>query len=249
MSVAIERQGPILIVSMEREAKRNAIDAETTNALDSAFNLLDDDPSLWVGILTGSATVFSAGTDLRQGSGDPTPRGGHYGLVARQRTTPLIAAVEGSALGGGFELVLACDLVIAGRTASFGLPEVTRGVLPTSGALFRGPRALPLNVAKQLILTGQPLDAHRAYSLGLVNSVVDAGTARAEAIGVATLVASNAPIAVQQSLRALDRYVSSLDDFAWRLTDEATTKVTGSADMREGVNAFFERRDPEWTGT
>lgn len=248
MTVGVERQGPILVISLEREPKRNAIDTETANALDGAFNLLDDEPSLWVGILTGSTTVFSAGTDLQLGSGEPTTQGGHYGLVVRKRTTPLIAAVEGHALGGGLELVLACDLVVAENGATFGLPEVARGVLPTCGALFRGPRALPLNVAKQLVLTGQPLDAERAYSLGLVNSLVVAGTALAEAVRLATLIASNAPIAVQQSLQALDRYVSSQDELGWHLTEVATTNVSGSADMLEG-RAAVEHRVPRWSGS
>ena len=125
-----------------------------------------------MGVLTGTPTVFSAGSDLARSAVTEAPRtdrGGEYGVIRRDRAKPLIAAVEGPALGGGFEIVLACDLVVAARTASFGLPEVKRGLVPTCGGLFRTPRALPLNVAKEMLLTGDRLDPERAYTLGLVN--------------------------------------------------------------------------------
>ncbi len=145
MSVATRTEGRVLVISMQREAKRNAIDAAMTAGIDAALNRLDDDASLWAGVLTGTATVFSAGTDLAVGPGPPTDRGGPYGIIRRKRRRPLIAAVEGPALGGGLEIVLACDLVVAASDARLGLPEVSRGVLATCGGLFRGPRALPLN--------------------------------------------------------------------------------------------------------
>ncbi len=132
-----------------------------------------------MGVLTGTPRVFSAGSDISIGRGASaaTERGGEYGVIRRQRVKPLIAAVEGPALGGGFEIVLACDLVVASRTASFGLPEVKRGLVPTCGGLFRTPRALPLNVAKEMLLTGESLTPERAYSLGLVNVVAEPGEA------------------------------------------------------------------------
>ena len=144
-----------------RTEKRNAINRAIADALDDALNELDDDPDLWAGVLTGSADVFSAGSDLTAGGDYHTRRGGEYGIIRRRRRKPLIAAVEGPALGGGLEIVLACDLVVAGRTARFGLPEVSIGVVPTCAGLFRGTRALPLNVARQLILTGRPMEAPR----------------------------------------------------------------------------------------
>src|SRR5829696_2862634 len=152
--VRTEVSGHVLVVTMQREAKRNAVDRAMADALDDAFNRLEDDDDLWVGVLSGSDRFFSAGSDLTAGGDYVTERGGEYGLVRRHRAKPLIAAVEGPALGGGFELVLACDLVVAGRTARFGLPEVCIGVVAACGALFRAPRQLPLNVARQLVPTG-----------------------------------------------------------------------------------------------
>src|ERR1700704_1454686 len=170
MPVETERSGRVLIVSIQREEKRNAINRELADGISDALDALDDDPDLWVGVLTGTRTVFSAGTDLSGtgGSSPATARGGEYGVIRRNRVKPLIAAVEGPALGGGFEIVLACDLVVASRTASFGLPEVKRGLVPTCGGLFRSPRALPLNVAREMLLTGDRLDPERAPPLRLL---------------------------------------------------------------------------------
>jgi enoyl-CoA hydratase len=167
--VVTRREERVLIISMVRGAKRNAIDRTMADALDDALNELDDDAGLWAGILTGTTEVFSAGSDLTAGGDYVTSRGGEYGIIRRRRRKPLIAAVEGPALGGGLEIVLACDLVVAARTARFGLPEVGIGVVPTCAGLFRAPRALPLNLARQLILTGRPIEAQRAYEVGLVN--------------------------------------------------------------------------------
>jgi enoyl-CoA hydratase/carnithine racemase len=133
------RRGHVLLIRMAREAKRNAIDRAMTHGIDEALNLLDDDDELWAGVITGTTTVFSAGTDLKDGSGR-TERGGEYGMIRRRRAKPLIAAVEGPAFGGGFEIALACDLVVAARSARFALPESRRGVVASSGALFRAMR-------------------------------------------------------------------------------------------------------------
>jgi enoyl-CoA hydratase len=246
--VRSERRGRVLVVTLRREEKRNAIDPEVTAGLDAALNELDDDPELWVGVLTGGSSVFSAGTDLGAGSGEPTERGGDYGVVRRARRKPLIAAVEGPALGGGFEIVLACDLVVASRTATFGLPEVVRGVLPTCGGLFRGPRALPPNVAKELVLLGRPFDAERMRALGVVNRVTEPGEALAGALELATAIAENSPVSVQQSLQAMERALGADDDLGWQATADARAVTLASEDSREGIRAFFERRAPRWTG-
>ncbi len=177
MTVDVERIGRILVISIQREEKRNALNAEITAGVDAAMNELEDDPELWCGVLTGTATVFSAGADLGGGTGGPTPRGGEVGLVRRHRTKPLIAAVEGYAVGGGMELVLSCDLVVASTSAWFGLPEVKRGLMPDYGGTFRSVRQLPPNVARELLLTGEFLPAERAERLGFVNRLTEPGQA------------------------------------------------------------------------
>ena len=152
--IKTERVGRTLVITMLREDKRNAINQAMTNSLDAVLNELEDDPELWVGVLSGGSRVFCAGTDIKSGSGKPSTRGGEYGIIRRHRSKPLIDSVEGFAFGGGFEIALACDMIVASQTASFGFPEVKRGLIATSGALFRAPRTLPLNIAREMLLTG-----------------------------------------------------------------------------------------------
>lgn len=249
MTVSTERHGRVLVVSMQRPEKRNAIDVAMAEGIEEALNTLEDDPELWVGVITGTSDVFSAGTDLRLPASPATPRGGEYGVIRRTRVKPLIAAVEGLALGGGFEIVLAADLVVAARNAQFGLPEVSRGTLPTCGGLFRAPRALPLNVAKELALTGDRLDAERAERLGLVNRVTEPGGAVAAAVALAERMCANAPVSLRQSLWALNETVQAGDETAWSATAQATVTVKATEDSTEGRRAFFERRPPVWTGS
>lgn len=250
MTVTTERQGRVLVIRMERVAKRNAIDGAMTEAMDAALNLLDDDPEVWAGVLTGGTEVFSAGTDMAAGSGTPTERGGLYGIIGRSRRKPLVAAVERIAFGGGFEIALSCDVIVAGADARFGLPEVKRGLIPTSAGLFRAPRALPLNVAKELILTGEPMSADRLERLGVVNRVVPAGEALTAALELANLITANSPVAVSQALQAVDRIVAAggADEVGWETTRAAAKVINASEDRREGVAAFFERRTPNWPG-
>jgi enoyl-CoA hydratase/carnithine racemase len=250
MPVETERTGRVLVVTIRREEKRNAINEELAEGISAALDELDDDPELWVGVLTGTPTVFSAGTDLSgtRRSSPATERGGEYGVIRRDRVKPLIAAVEGAALGGGFEIVLACDLVVASRTASFGLPEVKRGLVPTCGGLFRSGRALPLNVAREMLLTGDRLDPERAYSLGLVNVVTEPGEAVDGALALAARICAVGPIGARASLRALERTVAERDELGWDATTQATAAISGSDDLHEGLLAFFEKREPRWTG-
>jgi enoyl-CoA hydratase/carnithine racemase len=233
---------------MERVSKRNAIDRAMADALDDALNELDDDHDLWAGVLTGGTDFFSAGSDLTAGGDYSTERGGEYGIIRRWRRKPLIAAVEGPALGGGLEVVLACDLVVASSTARFGLPEVTIGVVPTCAGLFRAPRALPLNVARQLILTGRPIEAARAYEVGFVNVLTPPGRALEEALALADELCANAPVSVQSCLQAVNDIAAADDDLGWEETHRALRAAAGSADAREGVAAFLEKRSPVWTG-
>jgi enoyl-CoA hydratase/carnithine racemase len=233
---------------MARGAKRNAIDRALADELDRALNELDDDPDLWAGILTGTPEVFSAGSDLTAQGDYLTTRGGEYGVIRRERRKPLIAAVEGPALGGGLEIVLACDLVVASKTASFGLPEVRIGLIPTCAGLFRGPRALPVNIARELILTGRPIDAARGYEVGLVNLITEPGGALDGARTLAREICVNSPVSVQASLAAVNAVLSAGDPAGWDATEDALRTVAASADAREGVAAFLEKRPPQWTG-
>jgi len=237
-----------LVMTMVRHAKRNAIDGEMTLAIDTALNRLDDEPDLWCGVLTGGTDMFCAGTDMAATSGTPTERGGVYGVVGRNRAKPLIAAVEGFAYGGGFEVVMACDMVIAASNARFGLPEVKRGLAASSGALFRAARVLPLNVAKYLLATGEDFSPQDGHRLGMVTEVCEPGQALDRAIDLAARINANSPVAVQQSLQAVDKLISADDETAWDITRTARRTVGESEDSKEGVAAFFEKRPPQWTG-
>jgi len=237
-----------LVITMVRHTKRNAIDGAMTQAIDAALNRLDDDSDLWVGILTGGPDMFCAGTDMAATSGTPTERGGIYGVVDRRRTKPLIAAIEGVAFGGGFEVAMACDMVIAASNARFALPEVKRGLIASSGALFRASRVLPLNIAKYLLATGAELSPADAQSHGFVNEICEPQTALTHALQVAEMIEANSPVAVQLSLRAVDQLVSEHDDEAWALSRSFRDRVMASEDSKEGVAAFFEKRAPNWIG-
>lgn len=246
-TVRTEVRGRVLLVVMEREQKRNAIDAELAEGIDEALNRLEDDAELWAGVLAGAPTVFSAGTDMRAGI-HRTERGGQYGIIRRERTKPLVAAVEGAALGGGLEVVLSCDLVVASTTATFGLPEVQRSLVPICGGLFRAPRALPLNVAREMLLTGDPIDVERAERVGLVNRVTAAGGAVEAAVALAARICENGPVAVRETMWFLSELVAAEERLGWELTDHSEATIHGAEDTREGVAAFFERRPPRWTG-
>jgi enoyl-CoA hydratase/carnithine racemase len=247
-TVRVERRGRIQIITLARERKRNAIDASITAGLDAALNELEDDPRLWCGILTGGTTVFSAGADLLSGPGDPTPRGGIAGIIRRDRTKPLIAAVEGLALGGGFELVLCCDLVVAAKTAQFGLPEPKRGLMPDFGGAFRVTRVLPANIARELLLTARNLSVDRAERLGLVNTVTEPGAALDTAVELAETICANAPLAVREALTIANREINGDEDEIWARSDAAHARLLASRDVIEGIGAFFERRVPTWSG-
>jgi len=246
--VEVRREDHLLIITMRREAKRNAINREMADGLDAALNQLDDDDSLWAGVLAGSDSIFCAGSDLTCKGDYITERGGEYGIIRRARRKPLIAAVEGAALGGGLEIVLACDLVVASRSARFGLPEVSIGVLPTCAALFRAPNTLPLNLARELILTGDPISAERAHAAGLVNHLTEPGAALPRALKLAGRIIQNAPLSVQESLRSVNEWVASGDELGWRLTGRALDGIKNSEDIREGVRSFLEKRPPKWQG-
>lgn len=237
----------VAVVTLARPAQRNAVNRPLAEALDAAFARLDADPGVRGIILTGGPRFFSAGTDLHEDASPATPDGGEYGFIRRQRSTPLIAAVEGFALGGGFEMVLACDLVVAAEDAVFGLPEVKRGVIANCGALFRAPHALPPHIATQLLLTGEPVAASRAHAWGLVNVLAAPGETLQAARTLAASIAQNSPAAVGETLGALRDAREAAERDLWPLTDAAAARTAVSADRAEGIAAFFDKRPPRWT--
>ncbi len=244
--ISRRRDGHVMIVTMRREAKRNAVDRALADALSSALDEIDDDDSVWAGVITGGASFFSAGSDLTSGGDYNTARGGEYGIIRRRRRKPLIAAVEGYALGGGLEIVLACDLVVAGSDARFGLPEVSIGVIPTCAGLFRAPQAFPLNLARELILTGQPISADRAHAAGFVNVITEPGGALDGAVALAQRICRNAPLSVQACLAAVNEQLAADSELGWAVTDRAKEAIFGTDDSAEGVRAFLAKRPPEW---
>lgn len=248
MPVSSERRSHVLIITIEREEKRNALNAEVTQGLDAAMNELEDTADLWCGILTGGRRFFSAGADLASGPGEPTPRGGPVGIIQRDRVKPLIAAVEGFALGGGMELVLCCDLVVAANDARFGLPEVKRGLMPDFGGAFRVVRALTPNIAREMLLTGDDLDAPRAASLGFVNRLTESGAALEGALELAARVCANAPLATRAALGTSAQVARGDETALWRYSNAAHRQLLGTEDLAEGIDAFFAKRTPNWHG-
>lgn len=240
-------KGHITVITLRRRDKRNAFDPTLTFALNQALDSFEDDPDQWVAVLTGGTDMFSAGSDLKEGSGK-SDRGGEYGIIRRRRVKPLVAAAEGLALGGGMEILFCCDLIVASTNLRLGLPEVKRGVLPTSGGLFRALRSLPLHVAKEVVLTGEELSAERALQYGLINRLVEPGQALEVALALAEEIASNSPTSTRHSVQAMERILASGDELGWSATDYARSEVFASEDRKEGIKAFFERREPKWKG-
>jgi enoyl-CoA hydratase len=247
--VLVSRHDRTLVITLNRPSARNAVDAAMATALAAAGDQLEADDDVAVGVLTGAGGVFSAGMDLKafaRGESPVLPRYGFGGITSRTFTKPLIAAVEGWALAGGFELTLACDLAVAGRGARFGLPEVTRGLLAAAGGLTRLPRRIPYRVAMEIALTGQPIDAAEAWRLGLLNRVVDDGAALEQALEMAAVIGRNAPMAVAGSKRLLSQAGGESVPDTSVSPAELAERIAASADALEGAIAFAERRSPVW---
>lgn len=257
MTVDYEKQGNVGIITINRPDARNAVNSDVAQGIEAAIDQIEEDPEVWVGILTGARTekgyIFCAGADLKQINTDPggmnTDKGGFGGFVTRERTTPIIAAVDGPALAGGTELVLAADLVVASRTAKFGIPEVKRNLVAAAGGLFRLPRKIPRNIAMELALTGSlDFDAERAHHFGLVNRLCDEGQALETATQLAAEICENAPLAVAESRSIMLAATDEPDEVGWRLSGEGIMKMFGTEDFVEGITAFAEKRDPQWKG-
>jgi enoyl-CoA hydratase len=256
-AVQLEKRGHIAIITITRPEARNAVNSDVAQGIESAIDRLEEDDELWVGILTGGRTekgwIFCAGADLKEMSTNPggmqTPRGGFGGFVQRERTKPVIAAVDGPALAGGTELVLAADMVVASLTAVFGIPEVKRNLVAAAGGLFRLPRKIPRNVAMELALTGRlDFPAERAYDFGLVNRLTEEGDALEGALELAGEICEAAPLAVRESRMIVLEATDQPDEVGWKLSGEGIMKMFGTEDFNEGLTAFFEKRAPEWKG-
>jgi enoyl-CoA hydratase len=251
--IDFEVRGRVAMITINRPEARNAVNGAVASGLEAAVDRLEADGDLWAGVLAGNGPAFSAGADLKEIAAGrvatlATDRGGFAGITRLTRRKPLVASVDGPALAGGCELVLACDVVVASTAASFGIPEVKRALIAGAGGLFRLPRAVPLKVAMELALTGDPIGAERAYEVGLVNQVCEPGAALDHALALADRICANAPLAVQASRDVVLRGMLASDEEAWRITDAETAAVMTGEDFAEGPRAFIEKREPVWSG-
>jgi enoyl-CoA hydratase len=255
--VTYEVRGQVALITLNRPDARNAVNDELAQAMEAAIDRLESETDVWVGVLTAntqghSKPVFCAGADLKAlnagGQTLGTKRGGFAGFVYRERSKPIIAAVDGLATAGGCEIVLAADMVVATTQSSFGLAEVKRNLIAGAGGLFRLPRAIGQAVAMEVILTGEPLSAERAFQLGLVNRLVEPGTAVQEAIVLAEKIATSAPLAVAASRRVVLASAYATDEELKDLTNKEFAPILQSEDTKEGLMAFIEKRAPQWKG-
>ena len=242
----------IQLITVNRPEARNAINYETAQELAKAFDALDANDDVVIGVLTGAGNTFSSGMDLKafalNGQRPLIPGRGFAGLCEIPPRKPMIAAVEGYALAGGFEMALACDMIVAANNANFGLPEVKRGIVPGAGGMLRLPSRIPYHLAMEAVLTGDMLPAARAHSFGLVNRLVEPGQALEAALELARIVAANGPLAVQTAKSIV---TESRD---WRQADmfdlqrPRVAHIFTSADAKEGATAFAQKRAPVWRG-
>ena len=249
--VLIDYEDGLVIITINRPQARNAINRAVSYGVCAAVDLLDARDDLRVGILTGAGGNFCSGMDLKaflRGEVTRVEGRGILGIAMTPPKKPLIAAVEGYALAGGFEAMLACDLTVASRDAKFGIPEVKRGLAAAAGGLMRLPRVIPQRIAMEMALTGDMISAERAAQYGLVNILTEPGQALAEARRLAARIIANAPLSVAASKRVIveQRDWSIAEMFERQLA--ITAPVLASEDAREGARAFAEKRPPDWKG-
>ncbi len=253
--VSVEIHLPhVAVVTIHRSDARNAVNGAVASQLGAIVEGIESDDNIWAAILTGEGGVsFCAGADLKEVAAGRlstlfTELGGFAGFVRYPRQKLWIAAVEGFAMAGGFELALACDLIVAASGARFALPEVKRGLIASAGGLFRLPRTLPRVIANELIATGEALSATRAAELGMVNFVSADGDALRAALDFAQRITANAPIAVRESLAVARRSLDLDPDALFDFSEERQSQVMLTEDFAEGPRAFIEKRAPKWVG-
>jgi enoyl-CoA hydratase len=250
-AVSVEVDGGFAVITINRPEARNAVNEAVASGIAAAIDELDPRPDVAALVLTGAGGTFCAGMDLKGflTGENPTAGGrGFGGIVQRPPATPVVAAVEGYALAGGFEIALACDLIVASEEATFGLPEVTRGLVAAAGGLLRLLRRVPYHLAMEIALTGGHFPARRLHQAGLVNRLVPAGEALGAAREVAAQLAANAPLALAATKRIIVESADWPGDEAFSRQDAITRPVFTSADAREGAAAFAEKRPPVWRG-
>jgi enoyl-CoA hydratase len=250
-AVLTERRDGVLLVTLNRPDARNAVNAALAEGVAAALDELDADDELSVGVLTGAGKGFSSGMDLKAFVAGESPYAadrGFAGITQRAAEKPLIAAIEGFAVAGGFEVALSCDLIVAARGARLGIPEVKRSLVAAGGALLRLPQRIPYHLAMELALTGDPIDAERGYELGIVNRLAEPGGAVDAALELAGEIARNGPLALRASKRIVQSSSDWTDSEAWEKQGEIAGPVMVSEDAREGAIAFAEKRDPIWRG-
>jgi enoyl-CoA hydratase len=250
-AVLTERRDGVLVITLNRPDARNAVNAALAEGVGAALDELDGDDELRVGILTGAGKGFSSGMDLKAFVAGESPYvegRGFAGITQRSSRKPLIAAIEGFAVAGGFEVALSCDLIVASKGARLGIPEVKRSLVAAAGALFRLPRRIPYHLAMELALTGDPIDAERGHQLGLVNRLAEPGGALDAAIELAADIVKNGPLALIASKEIVQSSRDWTEEESWEKQGPIAGPVMGSEDAREGATAFAEKRDPVWKG-
>jgi len=250
-SVIVEQVDRVLVISINRPQARNAVNREVTEAIAAAVDELDERADLTLGIITGAGGNFCAGMDLKaflDGEDVTLPGRGLAGICQRPPRKPMIAAVEGWALAGGFEIALTCDLIVAADTARFGVPEVKRGLVAAAGGLLRLPRRIPRAIAMQLALTGEPMSAVDAHRFGLVNELTATGGAVDGALDLARRITPNGPLALQITKQIMDKATDWTVEEGFVEQEPLVDQILASADAREGSTAFAEKRAPVWTG-
>ena len=241
----------VAIIRLDRPEARNAVNGELAQAIEDSIDRLESEDDLWVGILSHTGPVFCAGADLKEiaagrGGSLATKRGSFGGIVLRDRTKPIIAAVNGPALAGGTEVVLSCDLRVASTLARFGLPEVKRSLVAAAGGLVRLPRVLPPAIAMELALTGDTIDAETAHHHGLINSLCEPGQHEEIAGALAARITANAPLAVRESRQLVLDAPEHSDRDGIRAAADAQRRLSATEDYAEGPRAFIEKRDAVW---